>query len=78
MTIVEEAEAALKTLAGDLHNMKTALEGRDEAVKELEGRVKALEAVVREAVAIVEGRPDRSPFVAVEEWKRVLDRKMWT
>lgn len=27
---------------------------------------------LQEAVEIVEGRPDRSPFVAVEDWKKAL------
>lgn len=44
--------------------------------KTLCDRIVALEKVVKEAVDIVEGRPDRSPFVAVEEWKRVLEMRV--
>ncbi len=32
----------------------------------------ALLMALREAVDVVEGRPRRSPFVAVEEWKKLL------
>lgn len=33
----------------------------------------AARAALREAIAVVEGRPDRSPFVAVEDWKKALE-----
>jgi hypothetical protein len=41
-------------------------------------RTDAIEAQLlrdlKEAIAIVEGRPTRSPFVAVEEWKDTVRR----
>lgn len=43
-----------------------------ECANELAERVRDLEAVVCEAIAVVEGRPIRSQFVAVEEWKHIL------
>jgi len=33
----------------------------------------AARSALREAIAVVEGRPDRNPFVAVEEWKKALE-----
>jgi hypothetical protein len=38
-------------------------------------RLKELEGVVNEAIEIVEGRPVRSPWVAVEDWKKIRGHK---
>lgn len=37
-------------------------------------RIKDLEGVVKESIDVVEGHPVRSPFVAVEDWKKILGK----
>jgi hypothetical protein len=49
-------------------DMKAGDALREAAVQEL-----TKDLCLAEAIAVVEGRPTRSPFVAVEEWKQVLN-----
>jgi hypothetical protein len=41
--------------------------------EEVQAENQKLRAALREAVDVVEGHPFRSPFVAVEDWKKLLN-----
>jgi hypothetical protein len=45
----------------------------DRAARAKEAENAKLRAALREAVDVVEGSPFRSPFVAVEDWKKLLN-----